>query len=122
MPCVKLYYAGAATANAVASVQIPSATIIKGVQCSCNFDSITDGMQVILEVSRASAREIATNGAQQAICEVSAFGNFVTSGLAQMGINQFFPVHVPVVQGQLIYGHALVAGTVNYAATFILWY
>jgi hypothetical protein len=122
MRTLKLYATGAATGNGVASVVIPSAAALKGIQVAVRVNSITDGAQVNLEVSRASAREIAVNGAQQAILEVALEGNFVTSGLAQAGINQFFPVSVPVTQGQIIYLHALVAGTVVYDATFIIWY
>jgi len=119
---LKLYGTGSATANGVASVIIPTAATIKGVQVAIRINSITDGAQVNLEVSRASAREIAVNGAQQSIVEVAMEGNFVTSGLAQAGVNQFFPVSISVTQGQIIYLHALVAGTVVYDATIILHY
>jgi hypothetical protein len=34
----------------------------------------------------------------------------------------FFPVDVPVTQGQIIYLHAVVVGTVTYFATFLLQY
>lgn len=122
MRTLKLYGTGSATANGVASVTIPSAGTIRGVQCAVRMNSITDGAQLNIEVSRASAREVAVNGAQQCICEVVAEGNFVTSGLAQFGINQFFPTNVSVVQGQIIYLHALVGGTVVYDATFVISY
>lgn len=122
MPCVKLYGTGSATANAVANVQIPNASRIRGIQASVYADCITDNGFLKVEVSRASAREIAVNGAQQALVEVNVATNFVTSGLSQFGVNQFFPIDVPVVQGQLIYLHAAVSGTVTYDATFILWY
>jgi hypothetical protein len=120
MNTLKLYATGAATANAVANVQMPSATRIKGVQVAFMVDSITDNAAVQIELSRASAREIATNGAQQCIIEQAIYGNFVTSGLAQFGINQFFPVDIPVIQGQLIYLHAVVTGTATYTFTGII--
>jgi len=122
MRTIKLYGTGSASANGVASVTIPSAATIRGVQAAVRVNSITDGAQVNIEVSRASAREIQTNGAQQSICEVALEGNFVTSGLAQAGVNQFFPTSVAVTQGQIIYLHALVGGTVVYDATFIISY
>lgn len=122
MPVLKLYGTGAATANAVAQVVIPSRGRLVGIQTAVRINSITDGAQVDLEVSVASAREIAVNGSQQCVCQVAVEGNFVTSGLAQSGVNQFFPVDVPVVQGQIVYLHALVAGTVTYDATFIVHY
>lgn len=122
MPTLKLYGTGSATANAVAQIIIPSAGRIKGVQVCLWIDSVTDNAQVNCEVSKASAREIAVNGAQQCICEVSIAGNFATSGLAQFGVNQFFPVDAQVVQGQIIYLHALVTGTATYNFTAVLTY
>lgn len=86
------------------------------------MDCITDNGQVNCEVSRASAREIAVNGAQQCVLEVSLASNFVTSGLAQTAVNEFIPLDVPVVQGQIIYLHALVTGTVTYNFTANLIY
>lgn len=81
------------------------------------IDCNTDNGQVNMEVSRASAREIAVNGAQQCVLEVSLASNFVTSGLAQNAVNLFVPLNVEVVQGQIIYLHALVTGTVTYNFT-----
>jgi hypothetical protein len=119
---LKLYGTGSATANAVANIIVPTRSTIKGVQVCFWFDSITDNAQVNCEISKASAREIAVNGAQQCICEVSIAGNFLTSGLAQFAVNQFFPVSVPVVQGQIIYLHALVTGTATYNFTALVQY
>lgn len=121
MRTLKLYATGAATANGAASVVIPSSSTIRGVQVSCRFDSIVDNSACDLEVSRASASEIAVNGAQQSIVQVGYNSNFVTSGLSAPNINVFFPVNVSVVQGQIIYLHALVA-TVTYVGTFIIHY
>lgn len=117
----KLYATGSATANAVQSIVIPSRTTLKQVQWAVRINSITDGAQLNLELSLASAREIAVNEAQQSISEVVIESNFVTSGLAQSGINLIVPCSVPLNQGQLIYLHALVGGTVVYDATLILW-
>lgn len=122
MNTLKLYGTGSATANAVASVQIPSRGRIRGVQLALMADCITDNGAVQIEVSRASAREIAVNGAQQCVIEAAVYQNFVTSGLAAIGINQFFPVSVDVVQGQLIYLHAVVTGTLTYTATAVIHY
>ena len=122
MNTLKLYGTGSATANAVANVQIPSRGKIRGIQVTLWVDSSTDNAQVNCEVSRASAREIAVNGAQQCICEVSLASNFVTSGLAQTSVSQFFPVSVDVIQGQLIYLHALVTGTATFNFTAVIHY
>jgi hypothetical protein len=86
------------------------------------MDGIVDSSSIDIEISRASAREIAVNGAQQTIAEAVGFHNFVTSGLTFSGINFFAPVDVGVDQGQIIYLHAVVAGTASYVATAILHY
>jgi hypothetical protein len=86
------------------------------------IDSITDGASITAEVSRASAREIAVNGAQQSVAEICTYSNFVTSGLAQSGVNVWAPCKIPVDQGQIIYAHAVVTGTINYYATALIHY
>lgn len=122
MRTLKLYATGSATGNNVANVIIPSAGTIRGVQVCLSADSITDNAQIDLEVSRASATEIAVNGAQQAVIQVSIRNNFVTSGMTAAGLCQFLPTNVSVVQGQIIYLHAVVVGTVTYFGTFIIHY
>lgn len=122
MPSIKLYGTGSATANAVAQVIIPSRSMIRGALVTMWIDSITDNAQVNCEVSRASAREIAVNGSQQCVLEVSLAGNFVTSGLSTNAVNIFIPLNVEVVQGQIIYLHALVTGTATYNFTANLIY
>jgi len=119
---LKLYGTGSATANAVAQVIIPSKSRLRGALVCMWVDSITDNAQVNCEVSKASAREIAVNGSQQCILEVSSASNFVTSGLAQGAVNLFVPLDVDVIQGQIIYLHALVTGTATYNFTCNLVY
>lgn len=118
----KLYATGSATANGVQSVIIPSRATLRQIQWAVRINSITDGAQLNLELSLASAREIAVNEAQQSISEVALEGNFVTSGLSQNGINLIVPCNVPLNQGQLVYLHALIAGTLIYDATLLLWF
>jgi hypothetical protein len=117
----KLYGTAAATANNVANIIVPGPGRIVGVQWAVRYNSITDGGQVDLEISLASAREIATNGAQQCVSQVAFESNFVTSGLAQTGINTFVPVDLRVTQGQIVYLHCVVGGTIVFDATAILW-
>lgn len=119
---MRLYATGSATANAVAQVIIPSRATIRAIQAAVRINSITDGAQVDIELSRASASQIAVNGALDPILQVSVEGNFVTSGLAQFGVNQTFDVNASFEQGQIVYLHTLVAGTVVYTASFILWF
>lgn len=120
--CLKLYGTGSATANAVAQITIPKAGHLIGVQISLHGTSITATSNVKCEVSRASAREIAVNGAQQCIAEVGLWNNFVTSGMDMLSSNLFVPVQVPIVQGQIIYLHAVVNGTFTYDFTGVIWY
>lgn len=119
---MRLYATGSATGNAVAQITIPTRATIRAVQAAVRINSITDGAQVDLELSRASASQIAVNGSLDSILQVSAEGNFVTSGLAQFGINQTFDVNAPFEQGAILYLHATVAGTVTYTASFIIWF
>jgi hypothetical protein len=122
MRTLKLYATGSATANNAANIIIPSAGRLRGVQCGVSFDSITDNAQCDLEVSRASATEINVNGAQQCIVQVGIRNNLLTSGLTGLGVNTFLPVDVQVVQGQIIYLHTVIVGTITYFATFIIHY
>jgi hypothetical protein len=86
------------------------------------IDSITDGASVRLEFSKVPTNQIGTNGALDPFLEVAMYGNFVTSGLAQSGINKFFPLSVSCRQGEIIYVHATVAGTVTYFVNAIFSY
>jgi hypothetical protein len=122
MRTLKLYATGSATGNAVAQLTIPSAATIRAIQYSILFDSVTDAAILRVELSRASATEIAVNGAQMSICEIGTCSNFVTSGLSQpVNVGQIM-VNASFAQGQIIYFHAVVAGTLVYYATFILHY
>lgn len=86
------------------------------------IDSITDNAQVRLEYSKVPTNQIGTNGALDPFLEVAIAGNFVTSGLAHAGVNQFFPVDIPVRQGEIVYIHAQIAGTVTYYANAVIHY
>lgn len=119
----KLYATGSATANGVAIITVATAARLLGVQWAVDLDSITDGAGVVLELSATSATEIAVNEAQQCLSEVRWFGNFVTSGLAQTGINLWVPLPmVPCTQGQKLYLHAVISGTVVYRGGGTLWF
>lgn len=122
MKTIQLYATGTATATSVAQITIPSATTLKGVIIALMIDSVTDGAQVRLEFSKVPTNQIATNGALDPFLELAIAGNFVTSGLAQAGINKFFPLAVPCRQGEIVYVHATVAGTVTYFVNAIFHY
>lgn len=119
----KLYATGSATANGVATITVPTASRLILVQWCVNFDSITDNGVCTLELSAASATEIAVNEAQQCISELRYQSNFVTSGLLNGAVNFTTPIpQVPWSQGQKIYLHAVVSGTVVYTGGAVLWF
>lgn len=122
MRTIQLYGTGAATATSVASVTIPTAGRLVGVQADVQMDSVTDNAQVRLELSKVPTNQIGTNGALDPFLEVGMFGNFVTSGLSAFSVNQFFPVDVGVRQGEIVYLHATVSGTATYYGNFIIHY
>lgn len=118
----KIYATGSSTANAVASITIPSRSKLVLVQWAVKFDSVTDNATAVLELSKSSATEVAVNGAQQCISELCYASNFVTSGLVNGGLNLCHPVDVQFDQGQILYLHAgLVAGTLTYTGGAVLW-
>lgn len=122
MRTIQLYATGSSTANAVAQVTIPSASRIKGIAVNLEFGSTTDSAEVRCELSKIPTSQIAVNGAIDPFLEVGFRGNFVTSGLAQNGINQFFPVDIECRQGEIIYLHVTIAGTITYKFNAIMHY
>lgn len=121
MRSIKLYATGSSSNNNVANVTIPTATRILGVAVDAYFNAVTDDAGATLEISQASANEIAVNGAQQSIIEIRSYTNLLTSGIGVNMVNIFFPVDVSVKQGQIIYFHANVVGTCTYTFTGLLW-
>jgi len=118
----KLYATGSATANNAANIVVPTKGWLTQVQWCVKYDSITDNATAVLEISLASATEVAVNDAQQCISELAYASNFVTSGLVNGSIQLVVPVHVPLAQGQKIYLHAgLIAGTLTFTGGAILW-
>jgi hypothetical protein len=117
----RIYATGSGTANAVSQLVIPTSGTVRQINWAVRFNSITDGGQVDLELSQSSTTEIATNNAQQFVSSIRWEGNFVTSGLAQGGINLIVPVSVHFDQGQILYWHAVVAGTAVYTGSAEIW-
>ena len=122
MNIIKLYGTASSTTNNVANVLIPTRGRIRQVQLAFYADGITDNGIGVIEVSKASAREVGTNGAQQCIVEAALEANFVTSGLSLYGINLVVPVDVAVSQGQLIYLHIYISGTLGITGSALLHY
>lgn len=119
----KLYATGSATADAVSTITVPSASRILAVQWTINFDSITDNGIATVEFSAAPKTEIASASAQQCISEIRFQSNFVTSGLSVGGLNLWVPIPmVPCSQGQLLYMHVVISGTVTYTGGAVVWF
>lgn len=118
----RLYGTGSATANAIATVTVPRSSRLAAVQWAVKYDSVTDNAACVLELSVASASEIATNESQQCISELAWFNNLLTSGMFQGSQNLWLPVDVQLAQGQKIYLHSLVTATVTWIGGAILWF
>jgi len=118
----KMYVTGSASGNGIVTLLVPTAATIVAILWAARFNSITDGAQVNLELSLASASEIGLNGAQQCVSEIAWESNFVTSGLSQNAVNMFVPVRQSMRQGQLLYMHALVAGTVVHTTSALIYF
>lgn len=119
---LQIYGTASATTTSLAQVTIPSAGKLVGIQYSLIATSITAGVLVRCELSKVPSNQIATNGALDPFFETGLHGNFVTSGLAQGGQTSFSPLVMPVRQGEIIYLHCTVAGTVTFYFNGILWY
>jgi len=117
----KMYATGSAAANAVASLTIPSRSRLVGIWWSVQFDWAADNSRCVLELSRASATEVAVNGSQQCISEVCFFGSFTTSGEAASMVNQYHPCDVNLDQGQIVYLHCGSLATTTYTGGALLW-
>lgn len=119
---LQIYGTGSATANAVAQVTVPSASTIKGILASLECLAKTDGARLAVELAKVATSQIAINGALDPFFEMRADTSFVTSGLIQGAQNIFVPLHVPCRQGEIIYLHAFVSGTVTYYFNGVLIY
>jgi hypothetical protein len=119
---IQLYATGSATANAVAQITIPSATTLRQCNLSAMADAVTDNAAVRLQFSKVPTSQIAVNGALDPFLEIAVYGNFATSGLSLFGVNQFYPLAVHCRQGEIVYVHATVAGTITYFVNAIFFY
>lgn len=122
MRTIQLYGAGSATATSVANITIPVSTTIKGVKVCLLIDNVTDNGDVSLEVSKVPTNQIGVNGAIDPFLQVGASANFATSGLAQTLTGTFIPLNVSCRQGEILYLHATVTGTIAYKVTFVFDY
>lgn len=119
---IQLYATGTVTANAIAQVIIPTATRLKQVQVALVIDSVTDNANLAIELSKIPTSLIAVNGAVDPFVAIRVFGNFVTSGLSQTNGAWVIPLDVECRQGEIIYLHTFVAGTLTYVFNGIFHY
>lgn len=119
---LQLYGTASATTTSLAQITIPTAGSLDGIQWSLLLDSVTDNGVVRVELSKVPTNQIAVNGALDPFFEVGAYSNFVTSGLSQGAQTGFFPLKVPVRQGEIVYLHCTVGGTATFYFNGLLWY
>jgi len=117
-----LYATGSATATAAAQLTVQSPTGLVGLQWAVDVDSVTDNAIVVLEISSINAFQAATNDARGSISSVRYRSNFVTSGLAQGGINLWIPTAVRFRPQDILYLHVTVGGTATYVANITTWW
>lgn len=122
MRSIQIYATGAATANDVAHVTIPTAGRIKGAQVSLVIDGTADNTRSDIEVSKVPVSQINTNSAQDAFLHVSNYVNNSANGTTIGGVNVFFPLDVEVRAGEIIYMHAYCNAATGYVANVILFY
>lgn len=118
---MKLYATGAATASAVASVTIPSASKIRQIQYTMSIDAETDADAATVELSKIPTSQIGTNGSQDPFFVLRANNNLVTSGMVLASYTGFVPLSVDCRQGEVIYLHAAV-NSATYYFEAILFY
>lgn len=119
---LQLYGTASATTTSLASVTIPSAGTLNGIQFSLLTDCVTDNGLVRVELSKVPTNQIAVNGALDPFFEIGSSTNFNTSGLNQGSRDGFYPLIIPVRQGEIIYLHCTVSGTATFYFNGILWY
>lgn len=119
---LQIYGTTNATTTSLAQVTIPSAGTLNGLQYSLIATSITAGALARCELSKVPTNQIGTNGALDPFFEAGLSNNFVTSGMNQLGSVAFIPLRVPVRQGEIIYLHCTVAGTITFYFNGVLWY
>lgn len=118
---MQLYATGAATATSAAQVTFPVAGTIKGCHLALSVAATANGSLVTLEFSKVPTNQAGTNGAQDPFLEVRKYLNTAANGMYIDGLNQFFPLNVPVKAGDIVYVHATVT-TATYYVTAIFDY
>lgn len=119
----KLYASVSATANNIANIVVPTSSRLIAIDWAVDVNSSADDASVIIEISAASATEIAVNDAQQCIAELRVLQTLVTSGMLFAGINKWTPIPgVPFAQGQRLYMHAIIVGTLAIRGGGVLWF
>lgn len=122
MRTLQLYGTGAATANAVAQVVIPSSVTLKAVSYSVAMDQVADNSHCRVELSKVPISQIATNGAQDPFLSLALFTSIAgAAGGVPIGLNGQQKLAVSCRQGEIIYLHAYVV-TTTYYANFIFWF
>lgn len=95
------------------SVLIQRSGRIKSVRWGIAIDAATDNAALAVELNSGATSQIATHEGPNVIDGVRAHTNFTTSGLTLSSINVQRLLDYPVGQGERIYLHAVVGGTLS---------
>jgi len=105
-----IYAAVAASTNNAANVEVASAGRIKGVTLTGWADLNAAGEAMTVEISTVPYAQVATNDAQGPLATFT-----LTAGAAAPSLKSmqpvFFPLDVPVPNGQRIYANFVLTGT-----------
>ncbi len=112
---ITMYALMAATANAVAQVDIPEDGAIVGVDWTMAMSSgLLDADSMAAQLSFISTAQFATNDARGAISHIAiGVGTLTTSGVAGVTANKFVSFIEPltVASGERLYLHSKESGT-----------
>lgn len=106
---ITLYNSTALTGSAqsnVANVLIPTDLNVVGVHVAVSADFKTDGAYLYWELSLSPGQSINQNGSYASLLRGNMTWGFVTSGLAQGGMNYFVAIpNFKCYQGEYLYLH-----------------
>lgn len=120
MDLIGMYGTSAATANNVASVQVPRRGTLRGISWSIWADLDADLEQVLWELSLVPVIQALTNNTRNAIWTGALSCNFTTSGSQLSSANGFVPHLLALDPLQILYLNVSMTGTASASVNLIL--
>ena len=119
MDMIGFYATTAATANAIAQIQIPRAGRLRGIDWNLNADLDADGEACIYELSFLPVYQSDTNNTRNLICNI---GISLTGavGPAAGAVGRFVPLDIAVSPLQILYFNAVLTGTASAAVRGVI--